>query len=131
MTASGEFLAVITAVATSLGVWFGVPKGLYELLALWRDRGYRRAKRAIELAKEFPDEPTFREHARRLTSAAMVDVSRLSYAQRVARLSLEAQSADMARAMASIRNDEQAARGVMSGHDRKTLPLNAPRSSPA
>lgn len=86
VTASAELLTVIAAVAASLVAWFSVPKGLYELLALWRDRGYRRAKRAIEFAKEFPDEPTFREHARRLTSAAMVDVNGLTHAQRMALL---------------------------------------------
>ena len=37
---------------------------------------------------------------------------------------IEAQSAVIARAMASICNDERAAFGVMSGHDRKTLRLS-------
>jgi drug/metabolite transporter (DMT)-like permease len=38
---------------------------------------------------------------------------------------MKAQSAAMARAMASICNDERASLGVMSGHERKTLRLSA------
>jgi len=37
---------------------------------------------------------------------------------------IEAQSAAIARAMASICNDERAALGVASGHERKTLSLS-------
>ena len=37
------------------------------------------------------------------------------------------QSTAIARAMASICNDERARFGVMSGHDRKTLSLSGPR----
>jgi hypothetical protein len=44
--------------------------------------------------------------------------------QRARRRLIEAQSTDIARAMASICNDEQASYGVMSGHDRKTLSLS-------
>jgi len=44
--------------------------------------------------------------------------------QRARRRLIEAQSAAIARAMASICNDEQASYGVMSGHDRKTLSLS-------
>jgi hypothetical protein len=86
---SGDLFAVIGAAATALVAWFAVPKGLYELLALWRDRDYRRAKRAVEFAKDFPDEPAFREHARRLISTAMVGVSGLTHEQRMAFLAHE------------------------------------------
>jgi hypothetical protein len=44
--------------------------------------------------------------------------------QRARRRPIEAQSAAIARAMASIGNDERASSGVMSGHDRKTLSLS-------
>ena len=37
---------------------------------------------------------------------------------------IEAQSADIARAMASICNDEQGGLGVTGGHGRKTLSLS-------
>jgi hypothetical protein len=41
---------------------------------------------------------------------------------------IEAQSAAIARAMASIGNDERASFGPMSGHDRRTLSRRAPGS---
>jgi hypothetical protein len=44
--------------------------------------------------------------------------------QRAKRRPIEAQSTAIARAMASICNDERASFGVMSGHDRKTLNLS-------
>ena len=47
--------------------------------------------------------------------------------QRARRRLIEAQSAAIAGAMASICNDEQASYGVMSGHDRKTLSLSEAR----
>ena len=50
--------------------------------------------------------------------------------QRARRRPIEAQSAAMARAMASIGNDERASSGVMSGHDRKTLSLSDQRFEP-
>ena len=37
---------------------------------------------------------------------------------------VEAQSADMARAMSSICNDDQGCLGLMSGHERKPLTLS-------
>ena len=46
--------------------------------------------------------------------------------QRARRRLIEAQSAAIARAMASICNDERSPFGVMSGHDRKTLSLSGP-----
>ncbi len=44
--------------------------------------------------------------------------------QRAQRRAIQAQSGSIARAMASICNDERALLGVMSGHDRKTLRLS-------
>jgi hypothetical protein len=45
--------------------------------------------------------------------------------QHVKRRLIQAQSTAIARAMASICNDEQGSFGVMSGHDRNTLSLSA------
>jgi hypothetical protein len=45
--------------------------------------------------------------------------------QRVKRHLIQAQSAAIARSMASICNDEQGSFDVMSGHDRNTLSLTA------
>jgi hypothetical protein len=44
--------------------------------------------------------------------------------QRARKWPIKAQSAAIARAMASICNDERALLGVMSGHDRNTLRLS-------
>jgi hypothetical protein len=44
--------------------------------------------------------------------------------QHVKRRLIQAQSAAIARAMASICNDEQGSFGVMSGHDRNSLSLS-------
>jgi len=44
--------------------------------------------------------------------------------QRARKWPIEAQSTAIARAMASICNDERALSGVLSGHDRKTLSLS-------
>jgi hypothetical protein len=92
MPESADFFAVASAAAAVLVAWFGVPKALYDLLSLWRDRNHRRARRAIDFAKEFPEEPRFRGHARRLVSAAMVDVRGLKHEQRMALLELEDES---------------------------------------
>ncbi len=51
--------------------------------------------------------------------------------QRSKRRPIEARSTAIAWAMASIRNDERASFGVMSGHDRKILSLSAFAGDPA
>ncbi len=88
-SAPGDVLTIIGATAGVLAAWFGLPKVLHEVLALWRDRSYRRAKRAAEFAKEFPDEPTLRQHALRLASAALINVEGLTHEQRMAFLARE------------------------------------------
>jgi hypothetical protein len=69
------------------------------------------------------------DHPKRRTAAATASSSEAESSsgvseQRARRRPIEAQSAAIARAMASICNDELAPSGLMSGHDRKTLSLS-------